>query len=241
MRSTSSGSIPAPESSTVISTPSCAANFGFHTQQPLALRRRRHRVYCIDRQIQDDLLQLNSVAEDLRQLVGEFAVNDTRCFCNSPCASSRTSRNEIVDIDRPDLLLVLLEHCPDGIQYVTCPMAVPDNAFENLPYLVEIGRRSCEPSQSGIGACDHGRQRLLYLVADRGRHRPHCRELRDARKLRMCRAQRQLRAPAHQNVAEQSSQFLDRSHHGLIERQHSCRIHLEYHEHVFIDRDGQRQ
>ncbi len=51
------------------------ANFGFHTQEPLALSRRSHCVYCIDGQVQDDLLQLNPVAEYPRQLVSEFAAN----------------------------------------------------------------------------------------------------------------------------------------------------------------------
>ena len=148
--------------------------------------------------------------------------------------------DEAVDIDRSDLLIILLEHRPDGIEDLACPVAVPDNSFENLLHLVELRRRLRKPPQARIGARHHGRQRLLYLVSDRGRHRPQCRELRDARQLRMCRAQRQLRAPALQNIAKQPSQLFDRRHNGLIERQHSCRVQLEYHEDIFIDRDRQR-
>ena len=56
------------------------AKFGSHTQKPLAVGRRSHGVYGIDREIEQDLLQLNPVAENLRQLAGEFAVNRHSLF-----------------------------------------------------------------------------------------------------------------------------------------------------------------
>src|SRR5262249_23184885 len=163
--------------------PFLGTGFGFHPQKPLTRRRRRHRVYGIDRQIQDDLLQLDPIAEDPRELACKLAVNRDALLLQLTLRQLEDLADETIDIDRPDLLVVLFEHGPDRIEYFTGPVAVPDNAFENLPDLVEVGRRLGEPAQTGIGARDHGRQGLLNLVTDRRRHRPHCRELRDARKL----------------------------------------------------------
>jgi hypothetical protein len=73
-------------------------------------------------------------------LVGEFAAHRHSLFLQFTLCKLEDLADETVDIDRSDLPMILLEYGSDSVEYLTCPVAVLGNAFENLPDLIEIRR-----------------------------------------------------------------------------------------------------
>ena len=67
----------------------------------------------------------------MRQLVSEFGLNRHALLLHLTFHQLEDIANEIVDINRNDLLVVFLEHRSDGVEYVACALTLPDDAFES--------------------------------------------------------------------------------------------------------------
>ena len=67
-----------------------------------------------------------------------------------------------------------------------CPVAVPDNAVERLPDLIQIRRVGAQPAQRRLGVGDRSGDRLVHFMGDRRRELPHRLDAVGVRQLHLC-------------------------------------------------------
>ena len=128
-----------------------------------------HRVRRVAEQIQDDLLELNAVAGDERETLGELGMEDHVMSVQV----ARRQRNDLarglVQIERFERELLLAEECAQPRNHVGGAIAVANRTSCGLACTGDIGRHAIQHSKARAGVGDDARERLVDLVSDRRR------------------------------------------------------------------------
>src|SRR4030095_5581409 len=139
---------------------------------------------ALDDQIQNHLLQLNSISAHERQTTGELAFQKNvalACFALGYCNNLDNNFVEINQIIPRRSLFHQRANSPDDLAR---PITVLDNTFNGLPRLNKIRLGAPEPPQTSVTVCDYRSKRLVNLVCDRsgqfskGHHTRYVRQFR---------------------------------------------------------------
>src|SRR3984893_3587261 len=127
-----------------------------------------HRIDGVGDQVDKHLLQLNSIARYLRYLFIQLGFDLYPVLLQILPHQGERFPDEIVEVHRGSFPVILLEERPNTFHNLARAMAVGDNLLECLLRFVQIGLRSIEETQAGIGARYHPAHGLLALVGSRG-------------------------------------------------------------------------
>ena len=106
---------------------------------PMPFAHRAHRLDGVEGQVKDHLLQFDPISSDGRQALEEVCLHQNPFFMASPRVSSITSRIAALISTRSSRGVAFLTEITNPVHDSARPIAVPDNAVERLPELVEIG------------------------------------------------------------------------------------------------------
>ena len=171
--------------------------FGSDHQLPRTIVDTAHRVRGVQEQVQDDLLKLDTIADDRRKVVGKFRAAESPGFSavqlNDSAITSRVasfrSTGSIVGF-------LLAEQRAQSRDHVGRAVAVANRAPRGFARAVDIGRIGGQHPQTGAGVGDDARQRLVDFVRDRRRQCAEARDPGHVRELRSGLAERLFRKPA---------------------------------------------
>ena len=179
------GSNPAPVSSTETSTlPGIGESRGHH-QLPLASRNPSHRFDAIHDQVQQNLLQLNSVAQHRSISSGQVGLERDAVAPQLDSGERQHFSYDVVDIEPGQLRTGLLDERPQTANHVACARAVSHDARECVSRLIEIRLLTIQPVQTCRAVRRDAGERLVDLVGDRGRQLPHRRDAIDVSQFRL--------------------------------------------------------
>ena len=136
----------------------------------------RHCLDGIEDEIEDNLLHLDSVPVDRRDLGAELGLQcDIGALQLGPHEGYHLD-DELVDVEHLPPRQGLPGERTDSVDDFAGPLPVLDDAFQRLPCLRHI-RRSCfKPSHRGFGISDHARDGLVDFVHDGRRQFAHGRD-----------------------------------------------------------------
>ena len=135
-------------------------------QYPFPVCDGTHRFDGIHDQIPKDQLQLDSIAQDARQLVDQFGLDRDSPILNLPLREPEDLPNKFVDIEWSPLLVILPENRTNTPDNIGGTKPVLHDAIQSRPRFVEIWRRMGEPAQACIAICHNRCQGLVDLVSD---------------------------------------------------------------------------
>jgi hypothetical protein len=162
----------------------------FHPQHPRAIRDGDHGFDGIRQQVQDDLLQLDSAAEDTWERLDQLGVDRDSRRVDLAIQEGEDLTNELTGVKRSLFLVTLRAHRADTADHLARTMALIDHALQGGARFAEVGRRVCEPAPAHMAVCHDCCQGLVDVVRNGGGHLPHRRKACGARKLRLCHPQR---------------------------------------------------
>jgi hypothetical protein len=171
-----------------------------HHQLPRAFRNPSHRIDAIHDQIQQNLLQLNSVAQHRSIASGQVGLERNALAAQLAGGERQHFSYDVVDIEPGELRTGLLGERSQTADHVACARAVPHDSGECIPGLVEIGLLPIQPVQTRRAVRRDAGERLVDLVGDRGCHLAQGRQPRGMGKLRLGDSQRLFRALAFGDV-----------------------------------------
>ena len=166
-----------------------------------------HRFDGVDDQVEDHLLQLDSISLNERQALRELRLHRDAVLHHFASGQGNDLEDRFVDLQAILPWGRLLDEGTDPADDVAGSLAVLDDATERLPDLLQIRRLGAKPAQGGIGIGDCRRNWLADFMGNRGRQLPHRRDAIDVRELHLCLAQRfrrqhQLVGPFHDTLFE---------------------------------------
>jgi hypothetical protein len=97
-----------------------------------------HGLNGIHDHIQDDLLQLNSVASHAWQSIIQFCANLDLMFLEFDFSERHDLHDNSVDVDGFSFVRILFEHCADVSDDVGCAMTGSLNLIQGGSHLVDI-------------------------------------------------------------------------------------------------------
>src|SRR5712671_1378585 len=103
--------------------------FGFHSQHSWSISHGIHCFGCIHDQVENDLLQLNTIAGYLRDGGKKFGVNRNLVTVQLISQEHHDFTNEVIDVEWGPSRIILLIHRPDASNQLTRTMTVFDNAL----------------------------------------------------------------------------------------------------------------
>jgi hypothetical protein len=118
----------------------------FNTQHACPVNGGTHGVDRIRDQIQYDLLKLDRVAGNRRQLSAEFGLNGDATKLHLGLNVAEHLPDKLVHVQRNAFPSALLEHHSDAVDHLAGTMTVTDNAFQRRSRLVEIRTGPVEPT-----------------------------------------------------------------------------------------------
>ena len=133
------------------------------------------RFQCLERvehEIQHQLLQLNPIGEDGRQIGVQHDIEGHVLARRVAVEQAKHLANDLAEIERHFLDGRPFEqgaHSPNDLAGV---LAVLDDPFCCLHGLGNVRRRRGQPSQAGVSVGHDGGERLIDFVRDRSRHFP---------------------------------------------------------------------
>src|SRR3977135_4224734 len=145
-------------------------DLGPHPQDPRPILR-RHGVDRVRDQIQQHLLQLDSISSYLRYLRIRLGFEQYPVPLQIVARQGEDFADKFVDVERSSVPGVLLKDRPNAVDHRSRAKAVNGDPFQRRLRFIEIGGRAIKPAQARIGICDDPSQWLFDLVSDRSRHR----------------------------------------------------------------------
>src|SRR5215471_297961 len=127
----------------------------------------------VDNQVPHDLLQLNPISLNERQMLGELGLNQDAILPRFATGEYEDLAERIVDIQAGSPRGHLLDEGANPADHLAGPSSTADDSIERLPYLVQIRWLGVKPAQSSLGAVDRADERLIDLVGDRSGQLPH--------------------------------------------------------------------
>jgi hypothetical protein len=125
-----------------------------------------HGLNGIHDHIQDDLLQLNSVAIHAWQSIIQSCINLDVMFLEFDFPEGHDLHDNSVDIDGLSFERILFEQRADVSDDVGCAMTGRLNVTQGGSRLVDIYTFRCKPMSCCACPCYDHRQRLLELVSE---------------------------------------------------------------------------
>ena len=142
-----------------------------------------HRVRGVAEQVQDDLLELDAIAGDDREIIGELRLkNDAISLKVAQRQRDDLSRG-VVQIERLQRELPLAEQRTQARDHVRRAVAIANRAPRGFARAVDVRRIGGQHPQTGAGVGDDARERLIDLMSDRGGQGAHGRDSRHMREL----------------------------------------------------------
>ena len=132
------------------------------------VRDRLHRFDAVDDEIEDDLLQLDPVAEDQAQGRGELHPQRHPVADQLVMQQGDHLVDDFIDVERHFLIGGLVDQRADALDHFARPVAVLDDGLHRAARLFQVRRVAVEPALAGRGVGDNGGQRLVHLMGDRG-------------------------------------------------------------------------
>jgi hypothetical protein len=130
----------------------------------------RHRLYRIGDQIEEHLLQLNSISGHPE--LPRTSVNFDQYVVAVQIVLEQRDRffDAIAEIERNSDGGILPEVRPDAFDDRSRAMPISGDVRELRFRLVEVGNGAIQPAQASVRSRHHSRERLLNLVRDRRRN-----------------------------------------------------------------------
>src|ERR1700730_1549349 len=104
------------------------ARFRFHPQNAWALRYGAHGIDRVRNQIQEDLLQLDAIAQDLKRFCFKFGLERNLLVLQLALHKREDLLDQLVQVDRSSFLTIFLEHRSDRTDNLARTMTVVDDA-----------------------------------------------------------------------------------------------------------------
>src|ERR1019366_3663097 len=184
-----SGSSPTPASRTATRT--CCATSRF-----LSITSSRGRSATVpmasspvEDEVEHDLLQLNSIADDPWEIAGEVGSQRHARSPHLALGERHYLGDGFVEAEWFLLGNALLRHASYSCDHLARPLAVANDALYGFARLAHVRGIARHPSETGVAVDHHARERLVHLVGDRRRHLTHGRDPCDVRELRLHLAQ----------------------------------------------------
>ena len=171
------------------------------------VRDRLHRFNAVDDEIEDDLLQLDPIAEDRGKGRGEFHSQRHPVAGQFVMQQADHLVDDFIDVERRLLIGSLVDQRADALDHFARPVAVLDDGLHRAARFLQVGRVAVEPAQAGCGVGDDGGQRLVHLMGDRGGELPERRHARDMRKFRLRLMQLLFGSLARRDVRHRADKF----------------------------------
>src|SRR4051794_16810087 len=132
-----------------------------------------HRLERVDDQVQEYLLQFDTVSFDEWQAVRELCPYRGAALRGFATRELDHLVDRLVDVHRLLARRRLPDQITDPAKYVPCPIGILDNFPERLLYLVDVRRLGVQPPQRRLGVGRRRGDRLVDFVGDRGCELPH--------------------------------------------------------------------
>src|SRR5262249_50966621 len=123
----------------------------------------------VDDQIQNHLLQLNSISTHVRKILLELLLQEntiSACFVLCEC---KHLDNHFVEIDQIASRWRLFHEGANSRDDCARTVTVFNDAFDGLPCFSEVGSCAAKPTQSRISIRDDRGEWLVYFMCDRRR------------------------------------------------------------------------
>ncbi|MNL01015.1 hypothetical protein D3C87_1214680 [compost metagenome] len=140
---------------------------------PAAVADAAHRLQRVDDQVEQHLLQFDTIALDVRQAVRQRRLHRGQALGGFATGQFHHLADCRVHVHRLLAGRRLLDQLADAPEHIARPVGVLDDAGQRLPHLVDIGRLRAQPAQPGLGVGHRRRNRLVDLVRDRRRQLSH--------------------------------------------------------------------
>src|SRR6185436_13805326 len=101
-----------------------------------------HRVDGVGDQVDQHLLQLNSIASDLRQLRSRFGLDQYSVLVQIATFKGKCFVDEFIHMERGSCVTVGLEVRANAFDHLSRTMAICGDAFEKIFGSIEIGCRT---------------------------------------------------------------------------------------------------
>src|SRR4029077_4553745 len=115
--------------------------------------------------------------------------------------------HDLIDIEWRHLRIGLLNQSADASNYLTRPMAVPNDPLNGGVGFIEIGNFAIEPAQACLRVSDYGAKRLVDFVSNRGGQLPQARHTHHVREFRPGVLKLELRQPDGSHVHHTSNEI----------------------------------
>ena len=145
--------------------------FGSDQQLPRPIVDVDHRVRGVAKQIQDDLLELDAIAGDDREIVGELRLKNHAISLKVAQRQRNDLSRGLVQIQRLQRELLLAEQRTQPRDHIRGAVAIANRAPRGFARTVDVWRIGIQHPQTGAGVGDDARERLVDLVSDRGGQR----------------------------------------------------------------------
>jgi hypothetical protein len=139
-------------------------------EHALPLAHRRHGFHAVDEEIDDHLLQLDSIPAHREQARREFEPNRNSVPKRvMPQERDRLS-DDLVDVQADHLRVDLLRELANPANHLIGAMGVVDNLPDRGAHFFDLGRLAAEPPQAGSRVGYDGAERLIHFMRDRRGH-----------------------------------------------------------------------
>jgi hypothetical protein len=126
-----------------------------------------HRVSSISKHIQDDLLKLDAVTDDKREVIRKLMPQNHAASLDLSQRQCRHLSNRFIQVHRFGRRLFLAVKRPQSRDYVRGPVAIANRAPGRFPRALDVWGIGGKHPQAGAGIGDDSRERLVDFVRDR--------------------------------------------------------------------------
>ena len=157
--------------------------FGSDQQLPRAIVHADHRVRGVAEQVQDDLLELDAIAGDDREIVGELRLKNDPVSLQLAQRQRNDLSRGLVQIQRLERELLLAEQRTQPRDHIRGAVAIANRPPRGFARAVDVRRIGIQHPKARTGVGDDARERLVDLMGDRGGQRAQGRDPRHMREL----------------------------------------------------------
>ncbi len=143
-----------------------------------------HGLDCVEKQVHNDLLQLNPVSLNSRHIIREPGLQRDLMLLNFSVEEAESRMNDLIDLKPGSLGRGTLCEIANLDDDFIGSIGILSDACDIFSRLVEIGRLRFKPIQACVAVDCHCSERLIDLMCNRcghfskGRHTHNVRELR---------------------------------------------------------------
>ena len=171
-RSMSSGGMPGPRSLTVTSTSESTCRLRT-IDDPIPRKAIAHRIESVQEEVEEDLLELDAVAEDLRQIGVELVQNGDAADHGVAVEQADHFLEDGVEVERPQVRGVFLHERPDPTDDLAGAGVIVGDVVEDVANLLQVRVGGVQEPGRGLGVAQDRGQWLVELVRQRRGHLAH--------------------------------------------------------------------